>query len=155
MDLRKLIPSLLASPLLLTFEPYFVLVKAVFLLACLDMLFGLLAASKQKYNSLHPAAILKTFKSRTFLRKLLVFGLFLVGLAAAHIANPLLLQFGLTEFEAGKYFCAAYGLYEVTSLFEKLGMLDMPVAKQIVKWINSKVPVELQTTEEKKDADPK
>ncbi len=148
-DLKKLVTSLLASPFIVMFAPYSELIESVLLLALIDILLGLPADAKEKYNSVHPAAVMRTFKSRKLLSKVGVFAVFFIGLAAAHLASPLLAQFGVEEFKAGLYFCSAYGIYEFTSILENCGRLGLPIAKPIVQWVNSKFPLKPEEQEKK------
>ncbi len=122
--------SLLVSPLVLFFEPYEALVKAVGLLVIMDIASGLVAAKKEN----------KSLTSRRFLAKVIHVVLFLVGLAAAGAASPLLKEFGIEAHQAGKWFCALYGTYELFSIFENLGRMGFPIAKQFSAFLKSKLP---------------
>jgi phage-related holin len=132
----KIINSALLSLLLLFFEPYVVLLKALGLLVIIDIVTGMLAAKKEG-KSLTSA--------RFWARKGPTVVLFLVGLAAAAIASPLLAEFGIESHQAGKWFCAFYGAYELFSVMENLGRLGMPIAKQFSQLLKSKLPEDVKT----------
>ncbi len=131
----KLLLASIVSPLLMFFDPYSVLVKAIGLLVIMDIMTGLAAAKKEN----------KALNSRSFLRKVPQVVLFLFGLAAAHLASPLLIEFGIAALQAGKWFCALYGAYELFSVLENLGRLGMPVAKQMSDLLRSKLPDDVKT----------
>lgn len=134
----KLQYSLLMSPLLLFFEPYNALVKAIGILVILDVLTGGVVAKKEG----------KDLTSRRFLSKFIHVTLFLVGLSAAGAASPLLQVFGIEQYMAGKWICAFYGIYELFSILENLGKLGLPIAKQFGDLLKSKLPN--QSKEEQK-----
>lgn len=157
MDLKKVLLSVsLASWVeqkIIHYAPYFPYIEAVTTLVIGDIILGILADCYKKYNTLHPAAILKTFKSTKLKKKFLIGMLFFAGIFFIDSGDILLQQLNMTPKQAGIWWCVAYGLYELTSILEKMGQLDFPVAKQIKNWINSKVPDELKQPdkEEKKD----
>lgn len=130
----KLIYSFIIAPLLLFFEPYSALVKALLILVIIDILTGLFAARHEG----------KPLTSRRFLMKGLQVGLFFVGLAAAKAGSPLLEEFGIEAHQAGKWFCAFYGVYELFSILENLGRLGLPIAKQFASLLKSKLPDEVK-----------
>lgn len=148
MGFKKVILSLLSSPfivdLLTHYAPYFPYIKAVSILVVGDVILGILATCFESYKSIHPALILKTFKSYKLLRKFGIGILFFVGLHQIDTSDVLLMKLGMDQYEAGIYWCVAYGLYELTSILENLGRLNFPIAKQVRKWINSKVPDEFK-----------
>lgn len=136
----KLLYSLLMSPLLMFFEPYSGLVKAIGILVALDILTGMMAAKKES----------KDLTSKSLWAKLPRVGLFLIALAAAKISSPLLMEFGIEAHQAGKWFCALYGLYELFSILENLGRLGLPVARQFLELLKKKLPDDIkQITEDK------
>lgn len=137
----KLIFSLLLSPILAFFEPYEALVKAIGLLVALDILTGIVAAKKEG----------KPIQSRSFLKKIPQVVLFLFGLAAAKFASPLLQEFAIEAHQAGKWFCALYGMYEFFSILENLGRMGLPVAKQFSDLLKSKLPDDIKKEVEKND----
>ncbi len=130
----KLIYSIALSPLMIYFEPYSVLVKAIGVLVALDIISGMIASRKEH----------KPISSRRFLRKIPQVALFLFGLAAAKEASPLLMEFGIEAHQAGKWFCALYGIYEFFSILENLGRLGLPIAKQFSALLQSKLPEDIQ-----------
>lgn len=130
----KLIYSFLLAPLLTFFDPYSALVKAIGLLVTTDIFTGILAARKEG----------KPIQSRSFLKKIPQVALFLIGLAAAKFASPLLEEFAIDAHQAGKWFCALYGMYEFLSILENLGRLGMPVAKQFSDLLKKKLPEEMK-----------
>lgn len=138
----KLQYSAALSVLLLFFEPYSALVKAIGILVALDIVTGLVAARKDG----------SSLTSRRFLAKVVHVALFCVGLAAAGAASPLLAEFGIEQHQAGKWFCALYGAYELFSVLENLGRMGLPVAKQFSALLKSKLPDEAKSQNEKPDA---
>lgn len=151
MDLKKLLIALSSSPfvsqMITMYSPYFPYIQSITWLVFGDVLLGLLAYTKEKYGSLHPAYILKSFRSRKLLSKFGIGVMFFAGLFLIHKSDILLFKLGIAENEAGIWWCVAYGLYEITSVLENLGRLNFPIAKQIKNWINSKVPAELKAVE--------
>lgn len=134
----KLIYSVIISPILLFFEPYSILVKAIGVLVAMDIITGMLAAKKEN----------KALTSKSLRAKLPVVALFLIGLAAAKEASPLLLEFGIEPHQAGKLFCALYGVYELFSILENLGRLGLPIAKQMAELLKSKLPEDIKKIDE-------
>jgi phage-related holin len=126
----KLFFSLILTPVLTFFEPYELLVKAIGILVVIDITSGIIAARKEG----------KDLSSRRFLSKVGQVGLFLVGLFAAKEASPLLAEFGIATHQAGKWFCALYGAYELFSILENLGRLGFPIAKQFANLLKTKLP---------------
>ena len=126
----KLLLSFIIAPLLLTLEPYTGLVKSIGFLIAIDMVTGMFAA---RYEG-------KAIQSRQLLRKVPQVVLFLIGLAAAHVASPMLQEFGIQAHQAGRWFCALYGLYEFFSVFENLGRLNFPVARQFSQLLKARLP---------------
>lgn len=136
----KLILSALISPFMMFFEPYNALVKAIGILVVMDVATGIAAAKKEGTS----------ITSKSLWSKIPVVGLFLVGLAAAKISSPLLLEFGIEAHQAGKWLCALYGVYELFSVLENLGRLGLPVAKQIMNLLKSKLPEEIKNEDGEK-----
>lgn len=137
----KLILSAILSPILMLFDPYTALVKAIGILVIFDIVTGIIAAKKEN----------KDITSRGFFRKLPQVGLFLVALAAASVGSPLLAEFGIEAHQSGKWLCAMYGAYELFSILENLGRLGLPVAKQLQDLLKSKLPDEMKNIEVPKE----
>lgn len=132
MNKLKLFFSALVTPLLMLFEPYVILVKAIGILVVFDVLTGIMSAKKEGQD----------LTSKALWKKIPVVGLFLFALASASVSSPLLQEFGIEPHQAGKWFCALYGSYELFSILENLGRLGMPVAKQMANLLKSKLPNE-------------
>ena len=130
----KLIISLFLTPILILFNPYAILVKAIGALVVIDIITGIMAARKEG----------KPITSKAFKAKIPVVGLFLIGLAAASVSSPLLQEFGIEVHQAGKWLCALYGAYELLSVLENLGRMGLPVAKQLSEMLKSKLPAEVK-----------
>ena len=128
----KLFYSLVLSPLLMFFEPYMILVKAIGILVILDIITGIMAARKEG----------KDITSRGLYKKIPIVGLFLLGLAAAKVSNPLLIEFGIEQHQAGKWLCSLYGIYELLSILENLGKLGLPVASQLADKLKASANVD-------------
>lgn len=128
----KLIYAFVISPILMFFEPYAVLVKAIGMLVCIDIFTGALASKKEG----------KPVTSKALRAKVPVVGMFLIALAAAKESSPLLMEFGIAAHQAGKWLCALYGMYELLSVLENLGRLGLPVAKQLSEMLKAKLPEE-------------
>ncbi len=137
----KMFLSMILAPVLAFFDPYIILVKAIGLLVIFDMVSGIIAARKEG----------KAINSRSLLKKVPQVVLFLFGLAAAKFASPLLQEFGIDAHQAGKWFCALYGLYEFFSVLENLGRMGMPVAKQFTALLKARLPEDMQKLEEVKN----
>lgn len=133
-SLKKLLISVIVSPLLMYFEPYSALVKAIGILVVFDIATGVMAARKEG----------KDITSRSFFKKIPAVALFLIALAGAKEASPALLEFGIEAHQAGKLFCALYALYELLSLLENCGKLGMPIASQITKLLKAKLPTDVK-----------
>jgi len=134
----KLILAAIISPILMFFDPYSALVKAIGLLVVIDIISGILAAKKEG----------QPLTSKALWNKIPRVALFLCALAAAKIASPLLLEFGIAEHQAGKWLCALYGAYEFFSVLENLGRLGLPVAKQLSELLKSKLPEDIKKATE-------
>lgn len=139
--LKKLLISLIISPLFMFFEPYTALVQALGILVVIDIATGVLAARKEGQD----------IKSRSFFKKLPQVGLFLVGLAAAKISSPLLEEFSIEAHQVGKWLCALYGVYELLSILENLGRLGLPVAHQLAELLKNKANISKITEVKDKD----
>lgn len=158
MDLKKLLLSFSLTPWMAEkvahYAPYFPYIEACATLVVGDIILGLLADCYKKYDTLHPAAILKTFKSTKLKKKFAIGCLFFSGIFFIDSSDILLQKLNVGPKEAAVWWCVAYGLYELTSILEKMGQLDFPVAKQIKNWINSKVPNELKQEENNDKSNP-
>lgn len=154
MNPKNLMASIAASPLVVKFlehyAPYFPYIQACSTLVLGDIILGILADCYKKYDTLHPAAIFKTFKSAKLKKKIAIGVLFFAGIFFIDSSDILLQKLNAGPKEAAVWWCVAYGLYELTSILEKMGQLDFPVAKQIKNWINSKVPEEMKNKDEEK-----
>jgi phage-related holin len=132
--LHKVLYSLILSPLITFYSPYETLLHPIFALMILDIITGIVASRKEG----------KAIESKQAWPKLARVGLFLIGLAAAQYAGPLLFQFGVLELQAGKWFCGLYGIYELFSILENLGRLGLPIAKQFADMLKAKLPSDVQ-----------
>lgn len=131
---QKLMLSVILSPVVLYFEPYSALVKAIGILVIIDILSGLLVARRSGLD----------ITSRQFFKKIPIVGLFLVALVAAKESSPLLAEFGIEVHQAGKWLCALYGVYELLSILENLGRLGLPWAKPFSNLLKAKLPDDVQ-----------
>jgi len=135
----KILYALLAAPLVVLFGPYEVLIKSIGILVIFDIISGIIVARKEG----------KAITSKRFWsRKGPTVALFLMGLAAAAVASPLLAEFGIEANQAGKWFCALYGTYELFSILENLGKLGLPVASKFSELMRSKLPEETKPEKE-------
>jgi len=123
------------------FEPYLPLAKAIGVLVVIDILTGYLASRHEGQG----------FQSRKFREKLKPVALFLIALAAAKEASPLLAEFDITAHQAGKWFCAFYGVYELFSILENLGRLGLPIAAPLMKLLKAKLPDDVNEAMKSKD----
>lgn len=138
--LAKLSLSALLSPILVAFDPYATHVWAIGLLVIIDIASGMAASKKEGID----------ITSERAWPKVVQVGLFFVALAAARAASPLLEEFSIQSHQAGKWFCALYGLYELLSILENLGRLGLPVATQFLSLLKSKLPKEITDLEKEK-----
>lgn len=130
----KLIFSLLISPILMLFNPYILLIKALGILVIIDVITGIMSARKEGV----------ALTSKALWQKVPKVALFLCALAAASVSSPLLTEFGIEAHQAGKWFCALYGAYELFSILENLGRLGLPIAKPMADLLKSKLPTDVQ-----------
>lgn len=135
----KFILSLIVSSILMFFDPYIILIKAIGILVVIDIISGMFAAKKEG----------KHLTSKSLWKKVPRVGLFLIALAAAKISSPLLFEFGIAEHQSGKWLCALYGVYELFSILENLGRLGMPLAKQMAELLKAKLPEDIKPVTDK------
>lgn len=156
MGYKKLIASLLSSPFIMEilthYAPYFPYIQSVTYLVIGDIITGIMSACYEKYGSYHPALLIRTYKSTRLLKKFFIGFLFFLGLHYIDSSDVLLIKLGMTQYEAGIYWCVAYGIYELSSIMENFGRMDFPVAKQVRRWINTKVPDEMKQEDKKDDS---
>lgn len=144
----KLILSAIISPLVMYFDPYLVLLKAIGILVALDIITGILAKTKEEYKIITLETVKRTFKSRRFFSKVIHLGLFFLGLVAAKESSPILAEFGIEPHQGGKWFIALYGVYELFSVMENLGRLGLVGADLFSKFLKKKLPEDVVNEKE-------
>lgn len=133
-SLKKILISIVISPLFLYFEPYSALVKSIGILVIIDIILGLVVARRKG----------KDITSRRLFRKIPIVGIFLIALVAAKESSPLLMEFGIEAHQAGRWLCALYGVYELLSILESCGSLGLPWAKQFSELLKAKLPEDVK-----------
>lgn len=119
------------TPLLAFFEPVNGLITPILWLVFLDILTAMYLVRIVKKESL---------TSRGFFKKMPQLLMFLVAVAASLHANPFFTAFGFPDHQASKLVISFYGLYELFSILENLGGAGLPIAKQISKLLQAKLP---------------
>lgn len=114
-------------------------VKSIFILVVMDIVLGLICAKWYRLESI---------TTRRFLTKIRELGLFAIGLAAFIVSQDAFVEFGLNKFFGAKFFCSAYIFYELFSILENLGDMGFPIASQIKKALQAKLPKELNNEEQ-------
>jgi len=127
----KAILSLLIAPLLAFFQPVTFLILPILWLVVIDILTGMYATRIIEK---------KPLTSRGFLRKLPQLVMFLIAIAASIHADPFFNEFGIEKFQSAKLVISFYGLYELFSILENLGRSGLPVAKQLARILQAKLP---------------
>lgn len=137
----KLLLSALFASIVSFFDPVMHLLVPMLYLILFDVVTGMYVA---KFVDRIPLT------SRRFLRKLPQLVLLTVAISAALNADPFFVNFGLSQNQGASFVISFYGVYEVFSIFENLGKSGLPVAKQLTKILQAKLPQEIQD-ELKKD----
>ena len=141
-QIKKLIISLLITPILLFFAPVSTFIAPLLWLVLFDIISGMYVAKRIEKKDL---------TSRGFLQKLVPITLFFIALASALHAGIFFKEFGIDKDQPAKWVCSFYAIYELFSILENLGKCGLPVAKQIADFLKTKVPEQLSKVEEKKN----
>lgn len=137
----KLIMSAIIAPLLAFFAPVSALIAPILWLVLIDILTGMYVVRIIDKKSL---------TSRGFVKKLPQLVMFFVALTAALHADPFFVEFGIGLHQAAKLVISFYGIYELFSILENLGKSGLPVATQLAKLLQAKLPEEVKAPENDK-----
>lgn len=115
-------------------------VESIFILVILDIITGMIAS--KYYRGLD-------LTTKKFIRKVRELGLFGVGLASFIVAENAFLHIGISEGWMANFFCSTYIFYELFSILENLGDMELPIATQLKKFLKQKTKLDFD--EEKDD----
>lgn len=133
-QIKKMILSLVITPLLLFFAPVATLIVPLLWLVVFDIVSGMYVAKVIEKKDL---------TSRGFLKKLGPITFFFIALAASLHAGVFFVEFGIDKSQPAKWVAAFYGIYELFSILENLGKCGLPVAKQIANFLKQKLPTNI------------
>lgn len=131
----KVLLSSLVAPLLAFYEPVSTLILPILWLVVFDIVTGMYATRVIEKNPL---------TSRGFLKKLPQIVMFFVAISASLHADPFFNEIGIEQFQSAKLVISFYGLYELFSILENLGRAGLPIAKQISRILQAKLPEEVK-----------
>lgn len=131
----KFILSSLVAPLIAFYAPIADLILPILWLVLFDILTGIYAVRIVEK---------KPLTSRGFFRKLPQVVMFLIAISASIHADPFFREVGIEQFQSAKLVISFYGLYELFSILENLGRSGMPVARQLARILQAKLPEEVK-----------
>lgn len=123
--------SVVIAPIISFFAPASVLILPILWLVLFDILTGIYRVRIIEK---------KPLTSRGFLKKFPQLIMLLVSIAASIHADPFFVQFGIESFQASKLVVSFYGMYELFSILENLGKSGLPIAKQVARLLQAKLP---------------
>lgn len=131
----KLIISSIIAPLVAFYAPVSDLIVPILWLVLFDIVTGIYAVRIVEK---------KPLTSRGFFKKLPQVVMFLIAISASIHADPFFNTLGIEQFQSAKLVISFYGLYELFSILENLGRSGMPVARQLVRILQAKLPEEVK-----------